>query len=300
MKDLIIIGGGPAGITAGIYGARKNLETLLLSEDFIGQMGNAGIIENWPGEKEITGPELLDNFKSHLDSYQVKTKEEKVLEVVKKNKEFKVKTEENVYKSKAVIIASGRQPRHLNIPGEEEFVGKGLSYCVTCDGALFRDKEVVIIGGGNSGLEGALELADYTKKVTILEVESKLQADEYLIEKVSKLSNVEIKTEVEPIRVKGDGFVNGITYKKIDSEEKKEISVEGIFVEIGAVPTTDFVDNLVDYNKKGELIVDENCRTKTEGLFGAGDVTNIRDKQIVVATGEGCKALLSAYKYIKN
>ncbi len=300
MKDLIIIGGGPAGITAGIYGARKNLETLLLSEDFIGQMGNAGIIENWPGEKEITGPELLDNFKSHLDSYQVKTKEEKVLEVVKKNKEFEVKTEESVYKSKAVIIASGRQPRHLNIPGEEEFVGKGLSYCVTCDGALFRDKEVVIIGGGNAGLEGALELADYTKKVTILEVESKLQADEYLIEKVSKLSNVEIKTEVEPIRVKGDGFVNGITYKKIDSEEKKEISVEGIFVEIGAVPTTDFVDNLVDYNKKGELIVDENCRTKTEGLFGAGDVTNIRDKQIVVATGEGCKALLSAYKYIKN
>jgi thioredoxin-disulfide reductase len=300
MKDLIIIGGGPAGLTAGIYGARKNLDTLLLTDNFIGQMGNAGIIENWPGEREITGPELIDNFKAHLDGYGVNAKEERVLEVNKQGEDFKVKTEENLYQAKAIIVATGRKPRKLNIPGEEKFVGKGVSYCVTCDGALFRDKKVVIIGGGNAGLEGALELADYTEKVTVLEIAPKLQADEYLIDRVSKLNNVEIKTEAEPQRIKGDGFVSSITYKDIQSEEKGELEVEGIFVEIGAIPNTNFLDDLVEFNKRGEIKINKKGKTKTEGLFGAGDVTDVRDKQIVVATGEGCKALLSAYNYIKK
>lgn len=301
MRDVIIIGGGPAGITSGIYGARKNLDTLLLTKDFIGQLGNAGVVENWPGEKKIMGPELIANFREHLNDYDVEIKEEKVAQVAKKKDSFLVKSEEGEYKSKAVIVATGRNPRPLKVPGEKKYVGKGVSYCVTCDGALFRGKSVVVVGGGNSGLEGALELAEYTKEVTVLEVRNELAADEFLVERAKGVDNIEIITGIKPKKVVGDDFVTGIEVVDTDSGEERLIEAEGIFVQVGSIPTTDLLDDLVSYNDVGEIEIDTaTCRTATEGLFAAGDVTTVRGKQVVVATGEGCKALLSAYKYIKN
>ena len=301
MKDLIIIGGGPAGIVAGIYAARKNLEALLITKDFIGQLGNAGVVENWPGEKNIAGPELISNFRDHLEDYETEVKEEKVAHVLKKEGHFVVESEDGEYKSKAVIVATGRNPRPLKIPGEKEYVGKGVSYCVTCDGALFRDKSVVVVGGGNSGLEGALELAEYTKKVTVLEVRKRLAADEFLIEKAKKVDNIEIFTGIKPKKIVGDDFVTGINVLNIESEKEQLIETEAVFVQVGSIPTTDVLDDLVEYNKAGEIEIDlKTCQTATKGLFAAGDVTTVKGKQVVVAAGEGCKALLSAYDYIKN
>lgn len=299
MKDLIIIGSGPAGITAGIYAARKNLNTLILTKDFIGQLGNSGRIENWPGEKQINGPELLNNFQDHLDSYKIELKE-KTVQKIKKENNFKVITDNEVYKSKAVIVASGRISRKIGVIGEKKFTGKGVSYCVTCDGALFKDKNVVVVGAGNAGLEGALELSDYVKKVTILELEDKPQADELLVERIKSRKNVEIITKAKPIEIKGDNFVSKIIYKDLESGKKISLSAKGIFIEIGSIPNTNFLMDLINLNNKGEIKADKNCKTDMKGLFAAGDVTNVRDKQIVVATGEGAKAAISAYNYIKN
>lgn len=301
MKDIIIVGGGPAGITAGIYSARKNLNGLLLTDDFIGQLGNAGVIENWPGEKEIMGPELIANFREHLEDYDTEIKEEKVAEIMKKDDFFEVRSENTTYKSKAVIVATGRNPRPLKIPGEKEFVGKGVSYCVTCDGALFKGKTVAVVGGGNSGLEGALELSDYVEKVTVLEIADKLQGDEFLTRRVEGKDNIEVLTGVTPKRVMGDDFVSGLDYQNLDSDEEISLEVDGVFVQVGSIPTTDMLNDLADCNDGGEIVIDpKTCRTSTDGLFAAGDVTDVRDKQVVVAAGEGCKALISAYDYIKN
>lgn len=301
MRDVIIIGGGPAGTVSAIYGARKNLDTLLLTKDFIGQLGNAGVIENWPGEIEITGPELISNFREHVENYDVDIKEEKVGEVIKKEDFFIVKSEEKEYKAKAVIVATGRNPRPLKIPGEKDYVGKGVSYCVTCDGALFKGKSTVVVGGGNAGLEGALELSEYVKDVTILEVRDELAADEFLIERAKNRESISIKTKAKPKRVEGDDFVNGLKFTDLESDEEEIIETDAIFVQVGSIPATDLLNNLVEYNEKGEVKIDSRtCQTATDGLFAAGDVTDVRDKQVVVATGEGCKALLSAYNYIKN
>lgn len=298
MKDVIIIGGGPAGIVSGIYGARKNLNVLLLTKDFIGQVGNAGVVENWPGEKKIMGPELISGFKKQLEGYDVEIKEEEVAQVSKVEDGFLVEAEEGKYSSQAVIVATGRNPRPLGIPGEEEYVGKGVSYCVTCDGALFKGKKVAVVGGGNSGLEGALELSDYTEKVFILEVEDNLQGDEFLINRIEERENIEVLTGVRAKKIIGDDFVNELVY---EGEEENSLQVSGIFVQVGSLPASAVAGDLVDYNDNGEIVIDlKTCKTKTEGLFAAGDVTIVRDKQVVVATGEGCKALISAYNYIKN
>lgn len=298
MYDLIIIGGGPAGIVAGIYGARKKLKTLILTKDFIGQAGLTGTIENWPGEKNITGPELMNKFESHLKNYDVEIKDEEVISL-EKDKDFSVKTKEEEFNSKAVIIATGRKPRALNIPGENEFVGKGIVYCTTCDAPLFKDKKVIVVGGGNAGLESAIELTDHTNEVFLFEAASQLSGDEFLQEK-AKEKGVKIFTNRKIKEIKGSNFVEEVLFE--DSGEEEKMQVEGVFIQIGSIPINEFIaDNLVDFNQSGEVVVDyQTCETKTGGLFAAGDVTNVRDKQIVVATGEGTKASLSAYNYLRK
>lgn len=297
MYDLVIIGGGPAGITAGVYGARKKLKTLVLTKDFIGQAGLTGTIENWPGEKDITGPELMDKFESHLKNYDVEIKEEEVVSL-NKSDNFSLKTVKEEITSRAVIIATGRKPKALNVPGEEEFVGKGVVYCTTCDAPLFRGKRVVVVGGGNAGLESAIELTAHAKEVFLFEAFPELSGDEFLQEKAEK-KGVKIFKKRIVKEIKGDKFVEEITFE--DSGEEKKMQVEGIFIQIGSIPITGFVSNLVEFNERGEVVVDrETCQTKTDGLFAAGDVTDVRDKQIVVATGEGAKASLSAYNYLKE
>jgi len=302
LYDLIIIGGGPAGITAGIYGARKKLNTLLLTKDFVGQVGKAGDIENWPGNYRIPGIELLKSFKEHLKRFDIKIEEEEVKEIKKRDGIFEISTRKNNnFQSKSVVVTSGRNPRPLKVPGEEKFVGKGVSFCPTCDAPLFKDKVVAVVGGGNSGFETALDLVKYSPKIYILEFGQKVKADETSQEKAKESGKVSVITNAVVKEIKGKDFVESIIYEDKTSGKLEEIEVQGVFVEIGSLPATVFLGDLVEFNQWGEVKIDpKTYTTKTPGLFAAGDVTDVKYKQIVVATGEGAKATLSAYEYLQK
>ncbi len=304
MYDLIIIGGGPAGITAGIYAARKKIKTLILSKDFIGQTGKAGVVENWPGIKIITGPELMSQFISHLDEFEIDKKEGYLISSLeKKDNAFHLTTDKGeAFEAKSIIVATGRNPRPLRVPGEKEYLGKGISYCAICDAPMFAKKTVAVVGGGNSGFETAIEMATkHSAKVYLLEVASKPIADESLQEEVSKNDNIELITGALLKEVKGNNFVESIIYINKETKEEKELEVQGLFVEIGSVPAVDFLKDLATYNDAGEVEIDHNtCETKTPGLFAAGDATNIKGKQVIIAAGEGSKAALSVYSYLRK
>ena len=301
--ELIIIGGGPAGITAGIYAARNRLKTLLITKDFGGQMARKAVpIENYPGFKEISGIELIKRFKEHLDKFKVEIEEDSVIKIEKSNGNFKVLTEnKKEFKSQTVIIASGSDPRPLKVQGEQEFIGRGLSYCATCDSPLFKNKTVAVIGGGNSGFEAATALSKWAKKIYILEYGEKLVADIENQELAQKTGKVEIITGAALKEIHGDEFVNSIIYQDRKISKNKELKVEGVFVEIGLQPASAFANSLVGFNEKGEIKVDfETFQTKIPGLFAAGDVNMGKYKQIITAAGEGAKAALAAYEYLKQ
>jgi thioredoxin-disulfide reductase len=300
--DLIIIGGGPAGITAGIYAARHNLKTLLISKGFGGQMAQKAIdIENYTGFEKISGLELISSFEKHLKGKNVKVVIDETAGLEKIGENFLVKTKnQKQFESKAVLIASGSEHRTLGVPGEKEFVGKGVSYCVACDGPMFKNKIVAVVGGGNAGIESALFLADYTAKIFILEFGNELKADEENKRKLQSLKNIEVILNAKVEEIKGEVFVKALVYRDMKSKEIKTIDLGGVFVEIGYQPATTFVGNLVDLNEKKEIIVDpRNNQTKIQGLFAAGDVSDGEYKQIMIAAGDGAKAALSALNYLK-
>ena len=301
--DLIIIGGGPAGVTAGIYAARQKLNTLLITKSFGGQVARKAVaIENYPGFEEISGMELIKKFEKHLRKQKVDIERDEVTKLKKIGNHFFVQTKsKNRFQSKAVIVASGADPRPLEVPGEKEFIGKGLSYCVTCDGPLFEGKTVAVIGGGNAGFEAAIALSNWAKKIYILEFGEKIRADETNQEIVKKTGKVEVITNAEVREIQGAQFVNSLIYQ--DRKTKKEIKlpVDGIFVEIGSQPATSFVKGLVDFNERDEIKVEfETFQTKTPGLFAAGDGNVGTVKQIVTAAGEGAKAALATYNYLRK
>jgi thioredoxin-disulfide reductase len=304
MYDLIIIGGGPAGITAGIYAARKKLNTLILSKDFTGQVGKAFSIENYPGFKKILGIKLIEKFKKHLEKFDVDINEGEEVTKIKKRKDgtFEVKTtQRDRYLTKAIIITSGRDPRPLEVPGEKEFLGRGVSYCVTCDGVMFAGKTVAVIGGGNAGFEAALELSKYCPKIYILEFLPQVKADESTQEKVQKSGKIEVVTNAQIKEIKGKNFVDSLIYQDRTTKKEIELKVQGVFVEIGSVPATGFIKGLVEFNERDEIKINpRTCATKTPGIFAAGDVTDVKYKQIIIAAGEGAKAALSAYEYIQK
>ena len=299
--DLIIIGGGPAGITAGIYGARQKLNILLITKDFGGQLNKKAIdISNYPGLDGISGLELVQKFQAHLEKQKIDIEKDEVGKIEKTEKGFSVLTEsKKTFKSKAVIIASGTDPRPLEVPGEKEFLGKGLSYCAICDGSMFQDKIVAVIGGGNSAFETAIFLSKIAKKIYILEYNPEVNAFKDNQEAVKKMGKAEIITNVALQKIEGNSFVNSITYQDRITKQEKTLKVEGVFVEIGYQPATSFVKGLVDFNERDEIKVDfETCETKTPGLFAAGDVNVGRYKQVVTACGEGAKAALAAFEYL--
>jgi len=303
MFDLIIIGGGPAGITAGIYAARKKLNTLLVTKDFIGQTGKAFHIENYPGFEGISGIELMEKFRKQLEKFEIDINQGEEAKEIKKVKEgFEIRTtQKDRYLAKSIIIASGRDPRLLEVPREKEFLGRGVSYCTTCDAPLFQDKTVAIIGGGNAGFEAALELTNYCPKIYILEVSSKVGADEINQERAKNSGKIEVILNAKVKEIKGKEKVTSLIYENLHKKEKKELPVEGVFVEIGSIPATGFLKDLVDFNEQDEIKINpKTCETKTPGLFAAGDVTDVKDKQIIVAAGEGAKAALSAYEYLQK
>ena len=299
MYDLIIIGGGPAAISAAIYAARKRLKTLLICQDWGGQTALASRIENYPGFESISGTDLVSKFVDQLKKNELEIK--KGLEVKKISlavNSVKVKTENDFYQSRAIIVATGRLPKKLGLPNEEKFIGQGISYCATCDAPLFKNKKVAVIGGGNTGLGTALKLTVYASKIYILEILPELIADEFFQEKIKNSSKITLLTNVLVKKIRGNQFVKGLIYQDRASGQNKEIPVEGIFIDIGSVANSSLVKNVVKLNKEGEIEIDSQNRTSEPGIFAAGDVTDILHKQIVIAAGEGAKAALSAYQYL--
>lgn len=298
MKDLIIVGAGPAGITAAIYAARKMMDFTIITKDIGGQAAISGDIENYLGYQFVTGPELAAKFEQHMKTFKIDLKENEAVTSIKRaGGSFSIKTDKSSYEAKTVIIASGKKSRLLNVPGEEEFKNKGVSYCATCDAPIFAGKAVAIIGGGNSAFDAALQLVKIATKVYVINVSAKPIADAVMAQKVASSPNATIMNDTKIIRIKGDKFVNSITIET--GGRAQELRVEGVFVEIGQIPNTDIID-FVELNKQMEIVVNCDTSTSVPGLFAAGDVTNVPEKQIIIAAGEGSKALLTAFKYLST
>jgi len=300
--DLIIIGGGPGGITAGIYAARQRLNTLLIAKEFGGQITKKSVdIENYPGFEKISGAELIQKFEKHLRGQEIEIIGGEVRKLEKNNTVFSVLTTNGKYEAKSVIIASGADPRPLEVPGEKEFIGKGVSYCPLCDGPVFKDKVVAVAGGGNAGFEVAFFLANYVKKIYILEYGPKIKAYAANQELINATKKAEIITNAAIEKIEGDKFVKSLTYRDLISKELKKLELEGVFVEIGNQPATSFAKDLAEFNERDEIKVEfETYQTKTPGLFAVGDCNVGKYKQIITAAGEGAKAALAAYEYVQK
>lgn len=296
MHDLIIIGAGAAGMSAAIYAARQKLNFAIISKDIGGQTLLSSDVENYLGFHLIDGMQLVDKFKEHLNDYDVKIIVEEALLVEKSNKGFEIKTNKNTYESKAVIIATGETPKKLNVPGEWEFYGRGVTYCAICDAPLFAGKDVAVIGGGNSAMDAALLAEKYCNKVFILTINLQLEGEIMLIEAVKKSKKIETIFNAKTKEILGNKFVSGIKFERNGKEEK--LKVQGVFIEIGLTPNSSLVN--VKKNEKGEIIVNTQNMTSVKGIFAAGDVTHVTEKQISVAVGEGAKAALEAIKYLQK
>lgn len=296
MYDLIIIGAGPAGITASVYAARQRLNLLVISKDIGGQAAISGDIENYTGYQFITGPELAQKFEEHMRKFNIALKEnEGVVELKKTGDTIVVKTDKASYEARTVIIASGKRSRELNVPGEKEFKNRGLTYCATCDGPLFSGKDVAVIGGGNSGLDATLQLMNIAKRIYIINIAPDLTADAVMRQKAQESKIVTILNSSQVTAVLGDKMVNAIRVKSKDKEET--LTVQGVFVEIGLIPNSEFAKD-VEKNQYAEIKVNSRNETNIPGVFAAGDVTDVPEKQIIIAAGEGSKAALSAFRYL--
>ncbi len=300
MFDTIIIGAGPAGMTAGIYAARREMKTLILSKDIGGQVAWASEIENYPGFKYIKSFDLINNIKEQVEALKVEIKTVEVKKIIKEeNGNFEVITNKDKYKTKTVITCMGLSPRRLAIPGEEEFVGRGVSYCANCDGPFYRNKEVVVVGGGNAALDAAEILSKIAKKVYLVHRSEDFRAFEALQHEVKERDNIELCLNSVVKEIKGDNKVEEIVLENNIKKEERKIKCDGVFIEIGRIANTDLVADLAERNEKNEIIVDDYCRTKTAGLFAGGDVTQIPFKQISSANGQATIAALAAYQYIQ-
>ena len=300
--DVLVIGGGPAGASAAIYSARKGIRTGVIAERFGGQVMDTLGIENFISVKATEGPKLVTALEEHVKEYEVDIMNLQRAKSVQKNdlnSLFEIELENGgKLKSKSVIVATGARWRELNVPGEKEFKGKGVAYCPHCDGPLFKGKHVAVIGGGNSGVEAAIDLANIVGHVTLFEFASELKADHILQKRLYSLSNVDVILDAQTTEVIGTDKVSGMIYLDRKSNEKKTIELEGIFIQIGLLPNTDFVKNIVDLSRFGEIIVDNHNQSSLPGLFAAGDVTTVPYKQIIIAMGEGARASLGAFDYL--
>jgi len=305
MYELIIIGGGPAGMTAAVYAARKRIEALLLSKDVGGQVLWTVGIENYMGYQYIEGPELIQKFEGQVKQFPLEQKiGQGAAALSRTDAGFEVKTEGgDSYQAKAVIIATGKRPRQLNVPGEEKLKGRGVTYCAICDGPIFAGEKVAVIGGGNSALEAASDMVKIAEHVYLVSL-TPLTGDQILIDRVKDASNLNIFLEHEVVEIEGSKRVEGVTIKDLKSGKKKsgekKLEVGGVFVEIGLIPNSEIVRGIAKLNGLGEIEVNCACETGVPGLFAAGDVTNIPEKQIVVAAGEGAKAALQAHRYLQR
>lgn len=301
--DLLIAGGGPAAMTAAVYAARKVMNVAMLTYDFGGQMGSTSWIENYMGFQTISGQELVAKFQEQVEKFDIPILlGEKVTTVTKDDGVFKATMENgDVYQSKTFIIATGKRDRALNVPGEKEYYGKGVHYCATCDAPFYKEKDVVVVGGGNSGFTAALVLQKIANSITLINHSPGFKADKILLKTVKKYDNIKLMDNTEVTQITGhDQNVDKISIKDCNSDKNHELEADGLFVEIGLIPNSEPVRDIVQTNEFGEVIIDCNCKTSLPGMFGAGDVTTVPYKQIVISAGEGSKATLAAYDYLAS
>ena len=301
LYDVTVVGSGPAAVSAAIYAARKGLNVAMIGVKIGGQVLDTNEIENIIGTVLTTGAKFAETLEKHLKEHEIAFKEGHLVKEIKEDGKDKILVTDDgkSYKTKTVIVATGAKPRSLNIPGEAEYVGKGVHYCSTCDGPFYKGLNVAVIGGGNSGVEAALDLSGIAKSVTLIEFMPELKADKVLQEKLAEQPNIKTILNSATVKVNGNEFVESIVYKSRETDEEKTLNVEGMFVEIGLSPRSEVVKDLAETNKIGEIVINpENNSTSVAGIFAAGDVTNIRQKQIIIAMGEGAKAALGAFEYL--
>ena len=299
MYDVIIIGSGPAGFTAGIYAARREMKALIIGKEAGGQLIWASEIENYPGFKKIQNFELINNMREQVGGLGVEIKNTEVKEIKKSEDWFILKTEKEEFKTKTVIIAMGLSPRRLAIRGEDKLTGKGISYCANCDGPFYKEKTVAVIGGGNSALDAAEVLSKIAKKVYLVHRRKEFRGFEALIEEVKAKENIELVLDSEVIEIMGEEKLEKIKVKNLKDNTEKEINLDGLFIEVGRIAHTDLVGDLVKRDKKSQIIIDTKGQTSTPGIFAAGDVTQTEFKQITIACGQATIAALSAYQYLQ-
>ncbi|AGT34607.1 MULTISPECIES: NAD(P)/FAD-dependent oxidoreductase [Thermofilum] len=297
--DVIIVGAGIAGLTAALYAARQKLSTLVISADLGGQLLLTNEIQNFPGFMSISGLELIRKVEEQAKTYGAEILFDEVTSIAEQENLFTVKTASgNEFQAEAVVLAFGKSPKEMGVPGEKELKGRGVSYCVICDAPLYRGKKVVLVGWGLHNYENIVRLRDYASKVYwVFPGEKPLEEEELLNEAMSK-GNVELVPFSEPVEVKGDKRVRALVVRNKKTGELKTLEVDGVFVEMGYVTKTDFLKGLVQLNERGEIVVDKMCRTSKPGIFAAGDVSEMPHKQAVIAAGMGACAALSAYAYV--
>ena len=298
--DLIIIGAGPAGLSAAIYASRYNLNTFIISEEIGGMAAEAYKIENYPGFKSIPGMELMNKFKEQVKGL-VDIKQERVIEFKKENN-FVITTKKSIYKSKTVIVAAGTKRRKLNIKGEKEFLGRGVSYCATCDAAFFKDRIVGVVGGNDAAAMSALLLAEYAKKVFIIYRKEKIRAEPLRVSQLEKNKKITIINSTNVVAVNGDKMMSSVTLDR-EFNNSKELNLNGLFIEIGSIPSTVLTKKLgIKLDEEGYIIVDSSQKTNVNGFYAAGDITSGSNKfrQIITAASEGAIAAHSVYEFLKN
>lgn len=298
--DLLILGGGPAAMSAAVYAARKMISLAIIAKDLGGQIRETSEVENWLGFQSINAKDLADSFEEHVKGYDIPVRLGTFITEVEKGADgFNVLADDNtMYTSRTLIIATGKRHRSLNVPGEDELLGRGVAYCATCDAPFFKGKKVVVAGGGNSAFTTAVDLLKVGAEIILINFIKGWQADEFLQERIRKTGTVSLLDYHQIVKIEGTDSVTGIVVKNRENDNEEKLSANGVFIEIGLLPNNEPVKNLVELNEHGEIIIDCSCRTSVEGLFGAGDVTTVPHKQIVISAGEGAKAALSAYNYL--
>ncbi|MBI4177669.1 MAG: FAD-dependent oxidoreductase [Candidatus Aenigmarchaeota archaeon] len=298
--DVVIVGAGAAGMTAAIYAARRNLKTVILTKDVGGQTNTTNHVENYPGLGVMDGPSMMRKFEEQAKDFGAEIFYEGVEKIEKLGeKDFRVITNEGVYRCKSVILAFGKTPKLMNVAGEVEFTNRGISYCITCDGPLFKNKITAVVGNSHTALEGAEILSGICSKVYVIHKVPKFAGHENDVENLKKKGNVEfVNASVK--EAKGDKFLKSVVVQRMNPGEAKDIEISGLFVELGFESKTDFVKDMVDRDALKQIMINGLCETKTSGLFAAGDVTNMPFKQIVISAGDGAKAALQCYNYIKG
>ena len=300
LQDVTVIGGGPAGVSAAIYSARKGLNVTLITDRIGGQVKDTMDIENLISVSKTTGPQLSGALQAHMNDYDITIKEHMKVSRIEQGdiKSIVLSSGEIIY-SKTIIVATGAKWRELGIPGEKENIGNGVAYCPHCDGPFFKGKDVAVVGGGNSGIEAALDLAGIVKSVTVFEFLPELKADKVLVDKAEAKANITIHKNVATKEIKANnGKVSGIEYIERDSNRENLLPLDGVFVQIGLVPNSSFVDGIVELTRFGEIVINEKSKTSAPGIYACGDVTTVPYKQIVISIGEGAKAALSAFEYL--